>query len=125
MELESIGYHGDEIWRDGEKLSYSTNILVGALDESSSISIITNRKYNDKLYGKSKKGEFEYNHEFYYDGTYDNLNTGKTMLSLRSDSSIDNGVDLNAFYFTLSSTDSSVNSIKFDANYVPSFHREN
>ena len=125
MELENIGYHGDEILRDGEKLSYSTNILVGVLDASSAISIITNIKYDDKLYGKSKKGDAEYNHEFYYDGTYDNLNTGKTMLSLRSDSSIDNGVDLNAFYFTLSSTDSSVNSVKFDANYVPSFHREN
>ena len=125
MELENIGSGGDEILSDDEKLSYSTNILVGVLDASSSISIITNRKYDDKLYGKSKKGEVEYAHEFYYDGIYDNLNTGKTMLSLRTDNPIENGVDLNAFYFTLNPTDSSVNSVNFDRNYVPMFHREN
>ena len=123
MILDNIGTSGDEILSVNEKMSYMTNILVGTIDESSATSIITNLDYNDILYGNTKDSS-TYNKVFYFDGTIPNENTGKTLLSLRTDTEITSGTDIRSFYFSTEQNDSSANCIKFDKNYSANFYRK-
>ena len=128
MILENIGQSREEVLSVGEKMRYVSKILIGTIDTSSNTSIITNLQYNDKLFGKTTKdGSTAYTQEFYYDGTIINENTGKTMLSLRTDTDIENNVNLQGFYFSTSKPIEQYDKfrhLKFDDNYIPNYYRE-
>ena len=124
MIIEKIGQSGSETLSSNETMKYVSRILIGTIDSSSNTSVITNLQYNNILFGSIKDSSV-YNHEFYYDGTVINENTGKTMLSLRTDTDIESGTDIKSFYFSTIPDDNPENCIKFDENYIPNYYSEN
>lgn len=115
--IEDINQGNTEVLRVGEQMSYATNILIGTIDSSSNTSVITGLTYNKDLFGHIQEGDTVYDHTFKFDGTIINENTGKTMLSLRTDTVIPDGKDIKSFYFSTDENASEDDSIKFDQNY--------
>ena len=124
MVIKDIGQSGSETLSSNETMKYVSRILIGTIDSSSNTSVITNLQYNDELFGNIKDSSV-YNHKFFYDGTIINEVTGKTMLSLRTNTDIDPGTDIKSFYFSRIKDDDPENCIKFDENYMPNYYRDN